>query len=917
MTPMPAIARITIKAVPPHALWFLLLVVLGNTLRLSHGHIHPTQLPIVTLALFGIGGYFALNGNHNGKPLPLEKWLSGLWLLFASFLILGNQTIHALNNDSHRLLNLGLWVNAILALYLWIGTLRTHPELPDTPKRRLPAYLALALWPLLLWGVLQASPNPNIDVFHHGVEAVNYLLNGKNPYNQPLSDLYHGAYGYVPGYIYLPVILIANTVTWYLFGDIRVTYIIAQLVILTALWRLGRDRNLSPTAATLLPLVWISFPVTLFVLEQAWNDTLLIMFTALLAWSLNRQSQTPKAWITTGIFLGLTLATKQYAAVISWVSFLYLWRRFGPRTAIQVAILAALVFTLTILPFLLQDPQAFINHTFAEIAGYKIRQDALSWIAYILVATQLETPGSQILVIYVLLAGITSLWFITLRHVTLWHWSLASILIYATLFLFGKQAFCNYYHFLAFFILLAIVFAQGGSRLKTDDAPSIPLPTKITPPLAFPQPLFWSLMAIAVLLRLTFLDTIEFKEDEFNAITLTFEQFFLGKPALIGLKSSTGLYNPPFFLYLLALPVFWTTDPKLVTLFIILLNLGGIFLLYRLLKRHVSLPTAAITTLLFTSSPWTILYSRKIWAQDCLMPFMMALCTILLSLSERYRPWKVWTLFLLVALTTQLHMSAWFLPPAILIFLIRYRIAIRGIDLALGLLLFIAVYAPYLYFHQQTHYENLLEAWRLLGTQQGQSLTLGNFFWMFLIASGLGLHYLLGSQGFTLFWDSYVILLPQLFFFIFLLLAALGLIAALSQHWPLRPGHLARSPTETPGQKLVTLLLLFLITIHGGYLLLGIPTLPHYSIIFYPSLFLFAALMMENIHTRMTTHHRQTLSLTLITAMVLANLYVTFAFHAFVLYRHQSISGDYGTPYFVRQQEWQAILPSWKKAAPP
>lgn len=907
---MPAI---TIKAIPPHALWFLLLAVFGNALRLSHGHIHPTQLPIVTLALFGIGGYFALNGNQNPKPFSLEKWLSSLWLLFACFLILGNQTIHALNNDSHRLLNLGLWLNAILALYLWIGNLRTYPA---QPTNRLPAYLALALWPLLLWGVLKASPNPNIDVFHHGVEAVNYLLNGKNPYNQPLSDLYHGAYGYVPGYIYLPVILLANTVTWYLFGDIRVTYIIAQLIILIVLWCLGRDRNLSPMAATLLPLVWISFPITLFVLEQAWNDTLLITFTALLAWSLNRQTQMPKAWITTGIFLGLTLATKQYAAVIAWVSFLYLWHRFGPRLAIQVALLAAVVFALTILPFLLQDPQAFISHTFAEIAGYKIRQDALSWIATILVTTQLETPPSQIIAIYLLLTGITSLWLFTQRHITLWHWSLATILIYATLFLFGKQAFCNYYHFLAFFILLAIVFAQDGSPLAAD-APPAPILPQPNASLTFPQPLFWSLMAVAILLRLTFLDTIEFKEDEFNAITLTFEQFFLGKPALIGLKSSTGLYNPPFFLYLLALPVYWTTNPKLVTLFIILLNLAGIALLYRLLKRHVSLPTAAITTLLFTSSPWSILYSRKIWAQDCLMPFMMALLTVLLSLSERYRPWKVWALFLLLALTTQLHMSAWFLPPAILIFLVRYRIAIRGIDLALGLFLFVAVYAPYLYYHQQTHFENLWEAWHLLETQQGQALTLGNFFWMFLIASGLGIHYLLGNQGFTLFWDSYAIAWPQFFFLVFFLLATLGLITTLSQYWPLRPRYLANKHPKSPREKIITLLFFIMVTIQGGYLLLGIPAFPHYNIIFYPSLFLFAALTMENIHAWMTTHHRQILSLSLIIAMVLANLYVTFAFHGFVLYRHQSISGDYGIPYFVRQQEWQAILPSWNKANAP
>ncbi|MBF0108942.1 MAG: glycosyltransferase family 39 protein [Magnetococcales bacterium] len=913
-----------IASIPVNALLVLLLALTGTVLRATHGHLHPIHLPLLTFALFGIGAFFVLFGERVTPLRSIERWLSGVWFLFAFFLLLDDETIYSLDNTAHRLVQIGLWINAALALYLWAGMTFADRDDPHWRRILLGGWL---LWPVILVAVLSASPNPNIDVFHHGIEAVEHLFAGKNPYAEPLSDLYQGAYGYIPGYIYLPVILVANALAHAFLGDIRHTYTIAQLVILLVLWRMGRNRGFSPVACHLLAMVWISFPVTLFVIEQAWNDTLLIAFSALLAWSLDRQirGEAPRAWWTTAIFLGLAVATKQYAVVLAWITLLFLWRRFGLSLALRVAGVSLSVFLVTVLPFFLWDPASFIAHPILEVAGYRIRGDALSWIAYLLSFSGMEIGGGIILTIYFLIAGAVTLWLIVHDRLTLFHWALAAILIFGGLFLFGKQAFCNYYHFLAFFILLALLFAQEkrhGTSESLPDSTRIPgQPGHLGPETmgfsfpAFstfgsapilPQPLFWTLMTVAVLIRLTFLDMIEFKEDEFNAIVLAWKQFSEGVLAQTGLKSSTGLFNPPFFIYLMSLPVAVTTDPILVTLFVIMFNLVGLVLLYDVLRWAFSANVAALTTLLFASSPWVVLYSRKIWAQDFLFPFMMGLVALLVSMSERSRPWKTWLLFFLLAVVTQLHMSAWFLPPAILLFMVRFRVAVRWRDLGVGLAVLSLLYVPYLRFHVQTGFQNLIEAINLMGGQDNP-FPAGNLLWMVLIATGVGFSYLLGNDGFSRFWEANLIALPYGMFFLFFMLTVLGWVWVMGHHWPFRTGNRV---LETPrGARMVTLLFWIMVTIQGAYVLLSIPSFPHYAIIFFPSLFLFAVLLLGRFHEWLAPGRRRGVVVGLVTAIVVANLYHTISFHSFVLYNPQSISGDYGVPYFVDRQRWKHLLP--------
>jgi len=52
------------------------------------------------------------------------------------------------------------------------------------------------------------------------------------------------------------------------------------------------------------------------------------------------------------------------------------------------------------------------------------------------------------------------------------------------------------------------------------------------------------MFGITIIVRLPYLDNIQFLEDEAAALILFYQNIHHG-PVLVGLQSSTGLYNPP------------------------------------------------------------------------------------------------------------------------------------------------------------------------------------------------------------------------------------------------------------------------------------------------------------------------------------------------------------------------------------
>lgn len=212
-------------------------------------------------------------------------------------------------------------------------------------------------------------------------------------------------------------------------------------------------------------------------------------------------------------------------------------------------------------------------------------------------------------------------------------------------------------------------------------------------------------VAAASATRFCWLNLMEFKGDEATACRLALHVLGYHEPGVRdffpteGLISSVGVPNPPLFIYLVALPLAVVRSPIAVAACVAAANVLAVGLTYevgkRLFSRFVGVSAAALLAL----SPWGIVFSRKIWAQD-----LLPICTVLFlleldALLVRKRASAAFWLCLLLAVATQLHFSAWVLAPVLLGALILGRDLLKPRWLALGIGLGALLYVPFLVAH--------------------------------------------------------------------------------------------------------------------------------------------------------------------------------------------------------------------------
>ena len=171
------------------------------------------------------------------------------------------------------------------------------------------------------------------------------------------------------------------------------------------------------------------------------------------------------------------------------------------------------------------------------------------------------------------------------------------------------------------------------------------------------------LLVIGAWLRLHGLQAMEFKSDERESLELAI-QFLNDHPwsstapwPSHGLISSSGVGNAPLFTWIVA--AFWTLThhPVGVTALVASVNILCLIPLWLWAQRRMDGQRALLTLAIAAVSPFTVLFSRKIWPVDLLLPGMLA---VLWSI-EWLREGRVWRAVALlgfgILLITQLHQS--------------------------------------------------------------------------------------------------------------------------------------------------------------------------------------------------------------------------------------------------------------------
>lgn len=336
--------------------------------------------------------------------------------------------------------------------------------------------LLLTHFCLGLW-ILHHNHWPKIDVFAIQRDAANALLHGINPYTITFSGIHPGASIWYAkglvingrtsfGYVYPPLSVIM-AVPGQLLGDVRYSNL-AAITGAGALMAYARPSRFSFLAATL----FLFMPQVFYMLALCWTDAFVVLlFAAVLfvACRAPRFSSVP---------LGLLFAVKQYLFLGAPLAFLLVpldetnarsqknvWKLLG------MSLLVALVISL---PLILPARHEFLRN--AVLLNFKnpFRPDSLNFAALWNALTG-KPPSSLIGFILI----IPTYWLIVrCAPRTPAGYAGATALFYFVFFLFGRQAFLNYYFFIFAALCAAIAVAELDESKIEDLAESVSVSTE-------------------------------------------------------------------------------------------------------------------------------------------------------------------------------------------------------------------------------------------------------------------------------------------------------------------------------------------------------------------------------------------------------------------------------------------------------
>lgn len=271
-------------------------------------------------------------------------------------------------------------------------------------------------------------------------ESLAHLLAGRNPYATATAGF--------AGYIYLPLNLLLPLPFYVGFGDTRFGSIFGELLGVAFIYKLAATAlSSTPKLVKLVELVILLFvlqPRGLFFIEQACAEPLVVGIIGIYLYFFTYKP----ANLLTDILLAALLAIKQYLIFMCLPLFIlhnFNWKRYT-NTVLALA--------LFILPFVWWNPVAFYDRTVLHFFQLPIQTTSLGLAAYFSeqdvsiprwispVAVAIVTPGLGLL----------------LKRFGLLGYLHTIILTFFCLFLFGQQAFANYYYLISFLQMTAIIF---------------------------------------------------------------------------------------------------------------------------------------------------------------------------------------------------------------------------------------------------------------------------------------------------------------------------------------------------------------------------------------------------------------------------------------------------------------------------
>ncbi len=390
-----------------------------------------------------------------------------------------------------------------------------------------------------------------------------------------------------------------------------------------------------------------------------------------------------------------------------------------------------------------------------------------------------------------------------------------------------------------------------------------------------------------MLFRVTFTNLIEFKGDEALLLLLSTRPMYSNFFAQTGTVSSVAIANPPLINYLLFPFVTFSRNPDTVSFFIGVINSLAIVLFFFTIKKYHKERTAVFSTILLCLSPWAIIYSRKIWNPDFILPLFVILFFSVHKIVKEKRNdyWIVYIVFSLFLV--QIHLiNLIFIFFLTLLILKDNRPKARNI--ILGLFVGLLPIIPYIIFEINNNCpdcKSFIESRARLTTNFSPQLLLKPF----QITGISGFDFLIGNK--------------------FTNLTKINLISKiLLLFYPLLISGVFLFYKENKKYR-VFVYATFLTPIF--YFLLRIENLMHYFIILLPIIYLIVGYLFSFLTTHKIKYVRS-LGYSLFFVVIIC--YTALNIQLFVyLSRNTNIEGDYGSIFSYTKAQNLKILSKYRK----
>jgi len=395
--------------------------------------------------------------------------------------------------------------------------------------------------------------------------------------------------------------------------------------------------------------------------------------------------------------------------------------------------------------------------------------------------------------------------------------------------------------------------------------------------------IFFLIFAFTALFRITNLDIIEFKIDEASNLFLASLPLFGDPFPPGGIVSSIGILNSPLFNYILFPILLISLEPQVVVFFIALANSLANGFFYLIIRKYYNNTLAIITTLLIAFSPWSILFSRKIWPPDLIFPLLVIL---FLSIHKILIDKKTvfWIPILFVSLfLIQLEMASGFfvLLGGILFLLQKPKINIKYI--LVGIFIGTLPMIPYFIYQLQDNCQGCNFLLQALGKKLSEK-HLDIFIRPFQILNQGNFRFVLGNHM-TIFADNFPF--------------AYNLKAFFYSEYVLMPiGAFLFWKNYKKFRFFVYIIILLPIL----YFLFGIESQMHYFIIIVPLLFLFLGTIFYFLITSKNSLLRR-ISIFYFSSLILYSVVFNASFFKFIREFGNGMDGDYGSPLNLNQQD--------------